>query len=67
MSSGKKHRVHLEVTYFIEIPVPADNEEEAVIEIEKYLAKSDDYEIVNRADNKQYRIDKIVRLYPETK
>jgi hypothetical protein len=62
---SKKHRVHLEVTYYVEIPVTAEDEEMSVIEIEKYIAKCDDYDIVNRSCKRQYQIEKVVRLYPE--
>lgn len=61
----KKHRVSLEVTYFLDIPVDADDEDLAVVEIEKYLAKCDDYDIVNRSGERQFRIKEIVREYPK--
>ena len=60
-----KHRVTLEVTYSLEIPVIADDEEAAVVEIEKYLAKCDDYDIVNRSEERQFRIEKIVKQYKD--
>lgn len=63
----KKYRVDVEVTYTVKIPVSAEDEDLSVDEIEKYLAKCDDYDIVNRSDDRQYRIDKVVRLYPESK
>ena len=63
--SGKRHRVELEVTYVVKLPVPAEDEDTAVTEAEKYLAKCDDYDIVNRSESRQFEIKKIVRLYPE--
>ncbi len=65
--SRKQYRVELEVTYYVKIPVQAEDEDLSLIEIEKYLAKCDDYDIVNRSDSRQYRIEEIVREYPERK
>lgn len=67
MSLPKRHRVSLEVTYFLDISVPSSDEETAIIEIEKYLAKCDDYDIVNRSSDKQPKIAKVIREYPENK
>lgn len=63
----KKYRVYLEVTYYVELPVSADDEDLSVIEVEKYLAKCDDYDIVNRSGERQYRIEKVIREYPQRK
>ena len=60
---SKKFNVSLEVTYTVKIPVSAEDEDTSVIEIEKYLAKCDDYDIVNRSEERQYKIEKIVREY----
>lgn len=65
--SVKKYRVELEVTYTLKIPVKAEDEDLSIDEIEKYLAKCDDYDIVNRSESRQYRIEKIERVYPENK
>lgn len=64
MRRGKKYQIHLEVTYFVKVVVSADDEDLSVDELEKYLAKADDYDIVNRAEAKSYDIDKIVPYYP---
>jgi hypothetical protein len=64
---SSKHRVTLEVTYYLDIPVAADDEDLAVVEIEKYLAKCDDYDIVNRSEDRQFRINKIVKQYDKDK
>ena len=65
--SSKKYRVDLEVTYTLKIPVNAEDEDLSVDEIEKYLAKCDDYDIVNRSESRRYEIEKVVRIYPESK
>jgi len=65
--SSKKYRVDLEVTYTLKIPVNAEDEDLSIDEIEKYLAKCDDYDIVNRSETRRYAIEKVVRIYPENK
>ena len=65
--SLKQYKVEIEVTYTVKISVNADDEDLSIDEIEKYLAKADDYDIVNRSEDRQYRIEKVVREYPERK
>jgi len=63
----KQYTVELEVTYTVKISVNAADEDLSIDAIEKYLAKADDYDIVNRSEDRQYRIEKVVREYPERK
>ena len=62
--SSKKHRVALEVTYCFNLIVTAEDEEETIIEVEKYIAKCDDYDVVNRSGSRQLKIGNIAREYP---
>ena len=64
---SKKHRVSLEVTYQVDLLLSSEDEEEALIQVEKFIAKCDDYDVVNRAHSKEFKIEKVTRMYPESK
>ncbi len=55
----KEYRVKLNVTYTMYIPVKAEDQDSAIDEIEKYINKTDDYEIVNRSPEKSFDIREI--------
>ena len=65
MMSDKKHRVCLEVKYYVEIESSTDSEDCAVDYVDRYLAKADDYELVNRSSNRSVEITDIKVVYPE--
>ncbi len=65
MMSDKKHRVCLEVKYYVEIESTTDDEDRAIDFIDRYLEKADDYEIVNRSSTRSVEITDIKVVYPE--
>jgi hypothetical protein len=65
--SDKRFRVKLVVSYVVYIPVKAQDEDSAVDELEKVLAKSDDYDMVNRSEAKEYQIEEITEDFEKKK
>ncbi len=55
----KEYRVKLDVTYTMYIPVKAEDQDDAIDEIEKYINKTDDYEVVNRSSEKSFDIQEV--------
>jgi len=60
MKDGRKpYKITVQVTYTLEIPVNALDEDEAVDQFENWVKNSDDYEIVNRSPAKSFNITSV--------
>lgn len=61
----KRYEVKLNITYTLSIPITANSIDDVVDEIEKYIKKLDDYEIVNRSSKRSFDIQEITEPKPK--